>query len=116
MFEKDENNIYQTVIPKNQIDDRFDYFISVKTELTAEYLIKKIEEVFSFKCLPSNSIKMKAVPGFDLDFVSNLPKGILREYNEYYFRIKKFDSALWDIIKETKNISITERLKKSEGV
>ena len=47
--------------------------------------------------------------------MSNLPEGIFREQNEYYFIIKKFDNDLWDKSKEVNEVSIIERLNEEEG-
>jgi type VI secretion system protein ImpJ len=116
IFKKDKYDVYQAEITEKDINDKYDYFISIKTKINHDYLIKKVEEGFSFKCLPSALVNMQAVPGVKLTFVPNPPDELFREYDEYYFKIKILECDLWEKAKELKEISITERLKKEEGI
>jgi type VI secretion system protein ImpJ len=114
-FKQNADNYLEVDIPENDLKDKYNYYLSIKTTLPSEYLIKSVEDGTSFKCLPSSMVQMRAVPGFKLIFVSSLPDEIFREFNEYFFSIKKLNSSHWEELKKVQKMAVTERLDKDEG-
>ena len=110
------NGTYDVLIPEKDFDNGHIFYVSIKTSIQSEYLIRSIEKGFNFKCLPSDLVKMRALPGLKLSFVSSLPNDVLREFNEYFFIIEKFNSDLWQNIIKTKTISVIEKLDKKQDM
>ncbi|MCP4176290.1 MAG: type VI secretion system baseplate subunit TssK [bacterium] len=116
IFNLKENGTYQLDVPERLIKNRYDYFLCIKTKIVPEYLVKKVEEGLSIKCLPSPLVEMAALPGFKLSFLSNVPSELFREYNEYYFSFRKLEEEYWKEFESNHKLTIIERMDRSQGV
>jgi len=113
-FNRNKDGIYNVKVPEINIDEQHEWFVSIKTDINSEYIIKSVESGINFKCLPTNMVKSKAIPGFKLKFIFNLPETLFRENNEHFFKISSTGSSLLEDVKKIRDISIIERLLISE--
>jgi type VI secretion system protein ImpJ len=108
LFEKVDNNLYSASLNEHQMDLTQEFYICIKTKMEKDYLIKSVENGISFKVLPFEFIRGRAIPGLKLVYQHTPPEAFPQKPNCFYFYIKNYkdDIDFWKNILKNRHIGI----------